>query len=137
LTSCTNNSDCGNVTAFALCLCSTYTGDKYCLPTPDINPCTEQDNALYSCLVEYKCSLPSDAPESCSYNNCYSEYKKSFSCGCTIAKDIFGECNYISYCHGFPVWAIIVIIIVAIVLVLAVVLLVFFMMRRRRQYDSI
>jgi len=63
--------------------------------------------------------------------------KKSFSCSCSQSDSLTGDCTYLQYCEGFPVWAIILIIVVALVLVLAVILLVFFMMRRRRQYDTI
>jgi hypothetical protein len=92
---------------------------------------------LSSCIAKNNCTSATDAPNSCSYANCLSEYKKSLSCSCSMNDSLYGDCYYNMYCGGFPVWAIIVIIVVAIVLVLAIVLLVFFMMRRRRQYDSI
>jgi hypothetical protein len=101
------------------------------------NPCTSEESDLTTCLASNNCTDASDAPESCCYANCLSQYKKTFSCGCSLSDQFYGSCFYNQYCGGFPVWAIIVIIVVAIVLVLAIVLLVFFMMRRRRQYDSI
>jgi hypothetical protein len=140
LTSCSSNTDCQSG---QFCVCSQYTGDNYCSLTQlaivnnMVNPCTEEDSDLNSCLISSECASAGDAPNSCCYNQCYSDFKHSQSCGCDTATDTFGSCSYSTYCGGFPVWAIIVIIVVAIVLVLAVVLLVFFMMRRRRQYDSI
>jgi len=140
LTSCSANSDCPSSQT---CVCSQYTGDNYCSLSPlliannMVNPCTEEMSDLNSCLISAQCPTAGDAPNSCCYNQCYSDFKHSQSCGCDTATDTLGSCSYSTYCGGFPVWAIIVIIVVAIVLVLAVVLLVFFMMRRRRQYDSI
>jgi len=134
LTSCTNSTDC---TAGTVCVCSPFSGDSFC-DTASINPCTSEAQTLETCLKDNNCTTGgNDSPMSCCYNNCYSSYKKSFSCGCSITKSLFGNCFYNTYCSGFPIWAIIVIIVVVIVIVLAVVLLVFFMMRRRRQYDSI
>jgi len=134
MTSCTNSTSCGTG---AFCICSYVTGDLYCAGTLYNNPCTDEQLSLQSCLASSSCSEATDAPNSCSYANCLSQYKKSISCGCSFASSVSGGCSYNQYCGGFPVWAIIVIIVVAIVLVLAIVLLVFFMMRRRRQYDSI
>jgi len=134
MTSCTNSTSCGTG---AQCVCSYVTGDLYCAGTLYNNPCTDEQISLQSCLASSSCSEATDAPNSCSYANCLSEYKKSLSCRCSFASSVSGGCSYNQYCGGFPVWAIIVIIVVAIVLVLAIVLLVFFMMRRRRQYDSI
>jgi len=119
-------------------MCSEVTGNSFCLGNNYIyNPCTSEDSTLESCLAGANCTYGTDAPNSCCYANCLSDYKKTFSCQCSIINDIYGGCYYNQYCGGFPVWAIILIIVVAIVLVLAIVLLVFFMMRRRRQYDSI
>jgi len=133
--SCVNDTSCFNN---GLCKCSPFTGDQFCTGDNYINdPCTDEKSNLASCLAENFCTEPTDAPNSCCYANCLSEYKKQFSCGCSLMNTRFGTCYYNQYCGGFPVWAIIVIIVVAIVLVLAIVLLVFFMMRRRRHYDSI
>lgn len=88
-------------------------------------------------MTDNNCTTPYSSPNSCVYNNCYSDLKKSLSCGCDDADDLASSCSYNSFCGGFPVWAIIVIIIAAIILVLAIVLLVFFMMRKRRTYDQI
>jgi len=131
---CTANANCSNG---ALCVCSAVTGSSYCFGFTYNNPCTEENLNLISCLAENSCQANSEAPDSCAQTNCDSDYKKTQSCGCSLANSMSGKCAYSQYCGGFPVWAIIVIIVVAIVLVLAIVLLVFFMMRRRRQYDSI
>jgi len=133
VTTCTANSDCNSGVP---CICSFFTGNSFCAD-PLLDPCTEQMSDLSTCMVDNNCSTPYQSPDSCLYNNCYSDIKKSNSCGCDDADTIASNCIYNTYCGGFPVWAIIVIIIVAIVLVLAIVLLVFFMMRRRRVYDSI
>jgi len=133
--SCTLNSNCTGPNA--LCSCSLVTGEQYCTGSEYNMPCTDEFISLQSCLASESCSEATDAPNSCCYANCLSEYKKFSSCGCSNSDTISGGCVYNQYCGGFPVWAIIVIIVVAIVLVLAIVLLVFFMMRRRRQYDSI
>jgi len=133
MTACTSNGNCTG----GLCACSAVTGDLYCVGTLYNNPCTDESISLESCLATSMCNEATDAPNSCCYANCLSEYKKSMSCGCSFSDSVSGDCFYNQYCGGFPVWAIIVIIVVAIVLVLAIVLLVFFMMRRRRQYDSI
>jgi len=134
LVSCTANANCTN----GLCLCSLVTGNSYCFGSGYMyDPCTDESSSLLSCLEDNSCSTATDAPNSCCYANCLSDYKKTFSCGCSFESSFFGGCFYNQYCGGFPVWAIIVIIVVAIVLVLGVVLLVFFMMRRRRHYDTI
>jgi len=132
LTTCTNDSDCSS----GVCLCSPFSGKQYCDSLFD-DPCTSQRQSLDSCLVSNNCTHDGDGTNTCSYANCYSEYKKSNSCGCSIASTKYSSCFYNPYCGGFPVWAIIVIIVVIIVLILAVVLIVFFLMRRRRQYDTI
>jgi len=118
------------------CICSSVTGTSFCAGAL-YNPCTEESLNLVQCLAENSCVSFSMAPDSCAQSKCSSDFKKSNSCGCSLASSQYGKCAYNQYCGGFPVWAIIVIIVVAIVLVLAIVLLVFFMMRRRRQYDSI
>jgi len=133
MTACNSNANCTG----GLCACSSVTGDMYCVGSLYNNPCTDESISLETCLATSMCSEATDAPNSCCYANCLSQYKKSVSCGCSFADSVSGDCVYNQYCGGFPVWAIIVIIVVAIVLVLAIVLLVFFMMRRRRQYDSI
>jgi len=134
VSSCTQGStDCPNG---APCTCSPFTGDYYCAD-PLLNPCTDQMSDLISCQVSNNCTTDYQSPDSCLYNNCYSDIKKANSCGCDEQDSLASNCIYNTYCGGFPVWAIIVIIVVAIVLVLAIVLLVFFMMRRRRVYDSI
>jgi len=139
LTSCSNNANC---TSGLACGCSLFSGKGYCVTPiggldPNINPCTSQESAYYTCLYKYNCSSTGDAPNSCSYINCYSSFKKSMSCGCSISTDLIGTCIYNQYCGGFPVWAIIVIIVVIIVLILAVVVIVFLLMKRRRQYDTL
>jgi len=132
---CTSPSNC---TGLSICHCSAVTGTGFCVGPTYNEPCTGEANDLMSCLAENSCFfIPNSAPDSCTQNNCASQYKKSFSCACSLSNSLYGKCIYNQYCGGFPVWAIIVIIVVAIVLVLAIVLLVFFMMRRRRQYDSI
>jgi len=118
------------------CACSPFSGKSYC-NDPYYNDCTDQQSSLLTCQTSSSCPTVSGAPNSCIYQNCYSEWKKSQSCGCTSASTGLDSCSYNDFCGGFPVWAIIVIIVVAIILVLGIVLLVFFMMRRRRQYDSI
>lgn len=136
LTTCANSTECSGTDGF--CMCSLYSGITFCegsnYPT---NGCTDENVALTNCLATANCTEATDAPESCCYLNCASDYKKTFSCSCSMNEKIGSSCYYNQYCGGFPVWAIIVIIVVAIVLVLAIVLLVFFMMRRRRHYDSI
>jgi len=137
LTTCTVDSDC-TVGIGGTCYCSEYSGKQYCVGIGYIpNPCTSEVTSLVTCLAGANCTEATNAPNSCSYQNCASEYKKTFSCGCSIQKTMTGSCSYIAYCGGFPIWAIILIIVIAIVLVLGIVLLVFFMMRRRRQYESI
>jgi len=134
-TTCSNTTDC---LANSICTCNPDTGNGICMgPSYVVDPCSDENSNLYNCIVESKCSSATDAPESCCYANCYSQYKKSFSCSCSQSDSLTGDCTYLQYCEGFPVWAIILIIVVALVLVLAVILLVFFMMRRRRQYDTI
>jgi len=133
ITTCSTDADCS--TAGGNCTCSLYTGKQYCSGLFD--PCTEDKSSLVTCLAGASCNEATNAPNSCSYKNCASEYKKAFSCSCSEAKTTIGSCSYNAYCGGFPIWAIIIIIVVAIVLVLGIVLLVFFMMRRRRQYESI
>jgi hypothetical protein len=134
LTTCTNaTTDCPSQ---ILCLCSPFSGTSFCVE-PLYDPCTDEASDLDSCIAENNCTNTYGSPNSCAYDHCYSEIKKSNSCGCSAADTIYDSCFYNEYCGGFPVWAIILIIVVAIVLVLAIVLLVFFMMRRRRQYDSI
>jgi len=136
IVSCTLNSNCTGPNS--QCTCSVITGELYCTGSEYSNTdCSDEGISLMTCLANNKCTEPSDAPNSCCYASCLSEYKKAISCGCSASDTINGGCVYSQYCGGFPVWAIIVIIVVAIVLVLAIVLLVFFMMRRRRQYDSI
>jgi len=131
---CTNVANC---TSGSTCICSHVTGTAYCVGAGYNNPCTEESVGLVQCLADQQCVGASAAPDSCCQQKCESDYKKSFSCSCSLGNSMYGKCFYNTYCGGFPVWAIIVIIVVAIVLVLAIVLLVFFMMRRRRQYDSI
>jgi len=133
LSTCTENSDCN---PGATCVCSSFSGKAYCLD-PLYNPCSSEAASLSSCMATQSCTKIEGTPESCTYLNCYSSFKKANSCGCDGISTISDTCGYNPYCGGFPVWAIILIIVVAIVLVLAIVLLVFFMMRRRRQYDSI
>jgi len=130
--SCSQQSDCSS----GICTCSLYSGDSYCFVV-DVDPCTDAASDLNDCIVDNNCTSANAGPQSCAYNNCYSDLKKSQSCGCDLADTAYSSCFYNQYCGGFPVWAIIVIIIAAIVLVLGIVLLVFFMMRRRRVYDSI
>jgi len=130
---CQNNTNCAYG---SLCTCSPVTGTSYCVGAL-YDACTGENLNLIQCLAENSCPFLSIDPDSCAQSKCSSDYKKSFSCGCSLASSQMGKCSYSQYCGGFPVWAIIVIIVVAIVLVLAIVLLVFFMMRRRRQYDSI
>jgi len=131
---CTNVANCSSGST---CKCSFVTGTAYCVGAGYNNPCTEESVGLVQCLADNQCVGASIAPDSCCQQKCESDYKKSFSCSCSLGNSMYGKCFYNTYCGGFPVWAIIVIIVVAIVLVLAIVLLVFFMMRRRRQYDSI
>jgi len=131
---CSNSANC---TSGSVCLCSYVTGTAYCNGAGYNSPCSEESVALVQCLADQSCVGASAAPDSCCQQKCESDYKKSFSCSCSLDNSMYGKCVYNTYCGGFPVWAIIVIIVVAIVLVLAIVLLVFFMMRRRRQYDSI
>jgi len=133
LTSCTASANCSSG---QLCVCSEFSGKQFCVGE-NVDPCTDQYATYMGCINTNNCSSIGDAPNSCSYKNCYSDFKKANSCACTSSTDVFGTCFYSPYCGGFPVWAIIVIIIVIIVLILAVVLVVFFLMRRRRQYDSI
>jgi hypothetical protein len=109
----------------------------FCVSLAGFDPCTEASDDLNDCMVDNNCTMALANPNSCVYNNCYSDLKKSQSCLCDASDTIASSCLYNQYCGGFPVWAIIVIIIAAIVLVLGIVLLVFFMMRRRRVYDSI
>jgi len=130
---CTTNADCAN----GNCGCSPVSGTLYCQGGLYNDPCTAEYVSLQSCLAGAGCTAASDAPDSCCYANCLSDYKKTYSCHCSLSDSIGGTCFYNQYCGGFPIWAIIVIIVVAIVLVLAIVLLVFFMMRRRRHYDSV
>jgi len=132
LPTCTNGSDCSS----GVCICSFLSGKQFCAEL-DLDPCTSQRSSLDSCLVTNLCTHSGDGANTCSYANCYSEFKKAMSCSCTILSTEYSTCYYNSYCGGFPVWAIIVIIVVIIVLILAVVLIVFFLMRRRRQYDTI
>jgi len=131
---CTNSANCSSIST---CVCSYVTGTAYCQGPGYNSPCTEEHVSLIQCLADSQCVGASVAPDSCCQQKCESDYKKSFSCSCSLGNSMYGKCFYNTYCGGFPVWAIIVIIVVAIVLVLAIVLLVFFMMRRRRQYDSI
>jgi len=133
ISTCTQNSDCNSG---AVCICSSFSGKAFC-QDPLYNPCTSESSSLSSCMATHSCTAIEGTPNSCTYTNCYSSFKKANSCGCDASSTIFDTCAYNQYCGGFPVWAIILIIVVAIVLVLAIVLLVFFMMRRRRQYDSI
>jgi len=132
-TTCTATANCSSG---QLCVCSEFSGNSYCLGG-DYDPCNAAHVTFRQCLDTNNCTSQGDAPNSCSYKNCYSSFKKSQSCGCSTLSDLYSTCGYSPYCGGFPVWAIIVIIIVIIVLILAVVLVVFFLMRRRRQYDSI
>jgi hypothetical protein len=136
LVECTDTANC---TAMGgTCQCSFFTGNSYCVGgSYNYDPCSDEQATLTSCLATANCSTATNAPESCCYANCLSDYKKATSCRCSMLNSFYGDCFYNQYCGGFPVWAIIVIIVVAIVLVLGIVLLVFFMMRRRRQYDSI
>jgi len=135
LTTCTNaTTDCPTG---ASCNCSPFSGKSFCDVPALFSPCTDESSDLISCLAENNCTNAFASPNSCAYDKCYSDIKKSNSCGCDTAESVYDSCFYSEYCGGFPVWAIILIIVVAIVLVLAIVLLVFFMMRRRRQYDSI
>jgi len=134
MVTCTANANCTGTGS--ACACSSVTGDQYCTGIL-YSSCTDEQATLQNCLADNKCTLATDAPNSCCSDNCESEYKKSSSCSCDLSSSVFSSCYYNDNCGGFPVWAIIVIIVVAIVLVLAIVLLVFFMMRRRRQYDSI
>jgi len=131
---CSNSANCSTGST---CICSYVTGTAYCQGAGYNNPCSGESVSLIQCLADNSCVGASVAPDSCCQQKCESEYKKSFSCSCSLGNSMYGKCFYNTYCGGFPVWAIIVIIVVAIVLVLAIVLLVFFMMRRRRQYDSI
>jgi len=132
-TTCTANSNCTQGT----CQCSPFSGKGYCFPDITVDACTSQQSNLQTCLNKNSCAAPSDATISCCYANCYSDYKKTFSCSCTNGDDLGGSCSYSKYCGGFPIWAIIVIIVVIIVLILAVVLIVFLLMKRRRQYDTL
>jgi hypothetical protein len=132
LVECDNGTDCSS----GMCLCSLFSGESFCAD-PALNPCTDEVSDLDSCITSNNCTTISTASDACSYTNCYSELKKYYSCGCSVADDVYESCSYNPYCGGFPVWAIIVIIVVAVVLILAIVLLVFFMMRRRPHYDSI
>jgi len=129
---CTSGANCSS----GICWCSFFSGKQFCVDL-DVDPCTSQVSSYESCLTSNNCSTGGDQTNTCSYANCYSEYKKSKSCGCTNDSTFYSTCSYSPYCGGFPVWAIIVIIVVIIVLILAVVLIVFFLMRRRRQYDTI
>jgi len=134
LTTCTNaTTDCPKGVP---CECSPFSGTSFCVESL-YDPCTDEASDLLSCLAENNCTNALGSPNSCAYDHCYSDIKKSNSCGCSAQDSVYDSCFYNQYCGGFPVWAIILIIVVAIVLVLAIVLLVFFMMRRRRQYDSI
>lgn len=134
LTECSEDSDCTE--SNSVCKCSPFTQKFYCTTTL-LDPCTEEESDLSSCMASSNCSTATNAPNSCCYNECYSDYKKTLSCSCSNDSDLYGNCQYNSFCGGFPVWAIILIIVVAIVLVLAIVLLVFFMMRRKPHYDAI
>jgi len=165
LVSCTENSDCkpynfnislgGNLTftVTSNCTCFPQSGNSYCMVNSSYGPGvpSTQLNTLASCLQTNNCSYngyqaansgnpvynANSAPDSCSYVNCWSAYKKFAGQSCSDSDDMYGSCFYSPECGGFPVWAIVVIVIVAVILVLAVVVVIFLVLRRRKDYASI
>jgi len=141
---CNSNSDC---TSEEYCACSVVTGEQICVPLPTYldDSCSENSQDFLTCVSANNCSsyyfyaadmnvLPDD---SCVAQNCKSDTKKAYSCGCTFSKDSLGDCAYSPYCGGFPLWAIIVIAIVGVILVLVIIIVIVMVMRRRRTYDTI
>jgi hypothetical protein len=129
-------------------VCDQITGDQFCLPqTESIVPyCPPEEQTTLQCLLENNCSyyytaglgLNGDSlpPNSCAAENCQSSFKKVASCGCTNANNLYGNCFYLEYCSGFPVWGMVVIAIVVVILVLVVIAIVM-VMRRKRTYEII
>jgi len=161
LISCSTSSqtaDCAPLGNGATCNCFPQSGNTYCTPglidgfvnTTNVNYYTSELLILAQCLQEYNCSYngimalagdpvynANSAPDSCTYQNCWSAYKKYKGQGCSDADDKYGSCFYSPECGGFPIWAIVVIVIVAVILVLAVVIVIFLVLRRRKDYASI
>jgi len=163
LVSCTQNSDClpywynttnGNNTSVnnSTCECYPQSGNSYCSLNESYSAGVQstQLNTLATCLQTNNCSYngymalggnptynANSAPNSCSYVNCWSAYKKFEGETCSDQDNKFGSCFYSPECGGFPVWAIVVIVIVAVILVLAVVVVIFLVLRRRKDYASI
>jgi len=159
LVSCTANTDCSQYNAPAVnftsnCQCYPQSGNSYCQMNPlnySYSPLyNSQLSTLATCLNTNNCSYnglmaisgdpvhnANSAPNSCSYVNCWSAYKKFRGEFCSNLDDQYGSCFYSPECGGFPVWAIVVIVIVAVILVLAVVVVIFLVLRRRKDYASI
>jgi len=163
LVSCTATSDCtqynynmslngGQKTVISNCSCYPQSGNSYCQVNNSYSTVyTSQLNTLATCLNANNCSYngvfaaisgypvfnANSAPNSCSYVNCWSAYKKFAGESCSNNDDQYGSCFYSPECGGFPVWAIVVIVIVAVILVLAVVVVIFLVLRRRKDYASI
>jgi len=163
----TQTADCAPLGNGATCTCYPQTGNTYCsmgqsspgvANSTNMNYYTSELLTLAQCLAEYNCSYngfiavygdhpnadfgnpvynANSAPDSCTYQNCWSAYKKYRGQDCSNLDDLFGSCFYSPECGGFPIWAIVVIVIVAVILVLAVVIVIFLVLRRRKDYASI
>eukprot|EP01101_Sappina_pedata_P005065 TRINITY_DN2256_c0_g1_i1.p1 TRINITY_DN2256_c0_g1~~TRINITY_DN2256_c0_g1_i1.p1 ORF type:complete len:369 (-),score=93.83 TRINITY_DN2256_c0_g1_i1:112-1218(-) len=135
---CSQTSDCKNTGAqLNVCVCSLFSGESFCEPTLAQNACGLVEPDLFDCMNKNNCTKISTNPESCTFNECYSDLKKQLTCSCSFDDKEFSTCLYNSYCGGFPIWAIIIIVLVAVLIVLCIVMLVFYTMRRRQDYDSI
>jgi len=143
--SCDSTDDCGTSEA---CFCSSFTGEKTCLPLNNngnlvnlmnVTNSNADTAALYSCVFASNCTHFSNAPEACSEKNCGTEYKDSQSTNCDILDQEYGSsCVVAPLCGGFPVWAIIVIVIVGLIVLIAlIVVLVMCCRKKKTDYESI
>jgi len=134
LPSCSENSDCSGSST---CQCSTFTNEGVCLPTESFDPCAMFRSELYQCMIGYKCLLATDAPNSCCYDKCSSDFKQAFLCQCSTQSTIFGNCSYNPYCRAFPIWGILLIILGILVLLYFILIIVLFIVKKPRKYDEI